>query len=107
MRCSSSGCGRRVERAAPARIAAEVLQERRGASVYLGFPFPVPELAWPEVVAGLVREGFTRALIDGQVHRYCFWNAWASASSSTVFRPRKTTAVFFPRFAICFFTHCA
>src|SRR5689334_19855815 len=54
------GCGRRVERATPAGVGERFLREQAGAAVYLGFPFPLPELPWPEVVAALAREGFTR-----------------------------------------------
>ncbi len=62
------GCGRRIERATPTGIGDELLREHLGAAVFLGFPFPVPDLPWREVAAGLVREGFTRALVDGEVH---------------------------------------
>src|SRR5512147_111958 len=34
-------CGRHVERATPVRIADDVLRERMGAAVHLGFPFPL------------------------------------------------------------------
>jgi excinuclease ABC subunit A len=61
------GCGRRVERAHPVAIADEVLGDKHGAAIHLGFPFPLPDLSWHEVAAGLVREGFTRALVDGAV----------------------------------------
>ncbi len=62
-------CGRHVERATPSRIADDVLRERRGAAVHLGFPFPLPDLPWPQTVAALARQGFTRALVDGAVHK--------------------------------------
>jgi excinuclease ABC subunit A len=60
-------CGRRVERATPARIAAELARDLGGAGVYLGFGFAVPDLAWAEVATGLAREGFIRALVDAEV----------------------------------------
>src|SRR5689334_5773977 len=62
-------CGRSVERASPAGIGAALLEECAGAAVHLGFPFALPELPWSDVAAGLVREGFTRAWIDGAIHR--------------------------------------
>ncbi|MEB2283911.1 MAG: hypothetical protein B6D46_08485 [Polyangiaceae bacterium UTPRO1] len=61
------GCGVRVERATPLGVGETLLRERPGAAVLLGFPFPLPELPWPEVVAALTREGFTRALVAGEV----------------------------------------
>jgi excinuclease ABC subunit A len=61
------GCGRRVDRGTPATIADELAAIRSDASIFLGFGFPVPHLPPAEVVAGLVREGFIRALVDGAV----------------------------------------
>ena len=62
------GCGCRVERATPTGVAQQLLREQLGAAVLLGFPFPLPDLPWPDVVAALAREGFTRARLDGAVH---------------------------------------
>ncbi|MEO6025285.1 MAG: excinuclease ABC subunit UvrA [Candidatus Binatia bacterium] len=67
LQCRS--CGRHVERATPVRIADDAMQERGGAAVLLGFPFPLPDLPWPQTVAALAREGFTRGLVDGVVHK--------------------------------------
>ncbi len=63
------GCGRRVERATPTGVGDLLLEELGGAAVQLGFPFPLPDLPWTEVVAWLAREGFTRAWLDGTVQK--------------------------------------
>ncbi|MCC6764106.1 MAG: excinuclease ABC subunit UvrA [Deltaproteobacteria bacterium] len=61
-------CGARVERATPTGVCETLLRERSGAAVFLGFPFPLPDLPWGELVAALAGQGFTRALVDGEVH---------------------------------------
>jgi excinuclease ABC subunit A len=61
-------CQRPVTRATAPAIATELLDERDGSALYLGFDFPVPELPWAEVAAGLTREGFARALVGTEVH---------------------------------------
>jgi excinuclease ABC subunit A len=55
-------CGKSVVRDTPATIAADLLAAHAAAAVYITFPFTVPPLPWPEVAAGLQREGLIRAL---------------------------------------------
>ncbi len=61
-------CHRPVTRATPTGIGEHLLGDRLGTAVFLGFPFPLPDLPWPEVVAGLVKEGFIRIRHEGEVH---------------------------------------
>lgn len=65
LQCRS--CGQRVERASAPAVATELLRDLAGVAIHVGFPFPLPDLPWPEVSGGLVREGFTRILLDGVV----------------------------------------
>src|SRR5688572_27692626 len=62
LHCRSCGC--RVERASAPTVAAALLRDHAGAAIHVGFPFPLPDLPWTEVAGGLVREGFTRILLE-------------------------------------------
>ena len=60
-------CGKPVRRGTPASIAAELLGAWAGTAVHVAFPFTAPALPWPEVATGLLREGFVRAVVGGEV----------------------------------------
>src|SRR5689334_23416423 len=60
-------CGRPVRRSTAPAIAAELLATWAGTGVHVAFPFTAPALAWSEVAAGLLREGFVRAVVGDAV----------------------------------------
>jgi excinuclease ABC subunit A len=61
------GCGQPVRRSAPPEIAADLLASWGGTAVHVAFPFVAPSLPWPEVAAGLQREGFVRVVAGDEV----------------------------------------
>jgi excinuclease ABC subunit A len=60
-------CGAPVRRSSAPAIAAELLDDWLGTGVHVAFPFIAPALAWTEVSAGLLREGFVRAVVGDEV----------------------------------------